>query len=153
MTCRVQLSSLFPAGRLALCAPVLHARTMFPMQASSRRQPLPPNLELLVPKYCERIGLPEGLQPSSVWSDTLTCSLRSTGTSRVSHVLNASLHACHALRTPADPPASHQNDTVVWASGAFKPSPSASMPCRGCTRLQGRARSLVAYMVPCVRFV
>src|SRR5713101_3297931 len=31
------------------------------------------------------------------------------GPSRVSHVLDASLQACHALRTPTDPPASRHN--------------------------------------------
>ena len=64
-------------------------------------------LARLVPQSCELIGLPHGLQPSSFWSERLPCSLWGTGTSRVSHVLSASLPACHALRTPADPPASH----------------------------------------------
>jgi len=46
------------------------------------------------------------------------------GTSGVSHVLNASLSACQALRTPTDPRISHHDETFVEASSALKLSPS-----------------------------
>jgi hypothetical protein len=61
----------------------------------------------------------------------------SPGIHEVSQVLDASLSACQALRTPTDPPASRHDDTFVLASDALKSSPSALLPSRGCTRLQG----------------
>ena len=58
--------------------------------------------------------------------------------------------------TPADPPESHPNDSFVLASDTLTPSPSA-LYCSVCNEavpdIQGSANPLVAYMVPCVRFV
>ncbi len=42
-----------------------------------------------------------------------------------SQVPDASLHTCHALMTPADPPESRPNDSFVWASVTLTTSPSA----------------------------
>lgn len=53
---------------------------------------------------------------------------------------------------PGRPPESHQGDSFAWASRKRKRWPPASSkpPFRGCTRPQGGAVSLTAYMVPCV---
>jgi hypothetical protein len=54
---------------------------------------------------------------------------------------------------PGRPPESHQCDSFAWASRLRTRWPPASPPpFRGCTRPQGGAVSLTAYMVPCVRF-
>ena len=55
---------------------------------------------------------------------------------------------------PGRPPESHQSDSFAWASRKRKRWPPASCKqrFRGCTRPQGGAVSLTAYMVPCVRF-
>jgi hypothetical protein len=54
---------------------------------------------------------------------------------------------------PDRPPESHQCDSFAWASRLRTRWPPASLPpFRGCTRPQGGAVSLTAYMVPCVRF-
>ena len=61
----------------------------------------------------------------------ISASIRS-GTTRVSQVLVASLHAYHALRwTPADPRRPHQVGPSVLASGTLTPSPSASNALTG----------------------
>jgi hypothetical protein len=78
---------------------------------------------------------------------------RTPGTVRASHVLDASLHAYHALQwTPTDPRRSHQIDLSVLASGALQPSPSALLPLTGLYQASGSAVSLTVYVVPCVRF-
>ena len=54
-----------------MVAPVLQARTMFPVQAALRRQPLPPDFDVRVAQSGALIGLPAGLQPSFVWLERL----------------------------------------------------------------------------------
>ena len=82
--------------------------------------------------------------------------LSTAGTDEVSQVPDASFHTCHALKTPADPPESHPIDSFVLASATLTASPSAlyySECNEAVPDIQGSANSLVAYMVPCVRFV
>jgi len=78
-----------------------------------------------------------------------------SGADGASQVPDVSLYACHALRTPADPLESHPIDSFVLASATLTASPSA-LYCSECNEavpdIQGSANSLVAYMVPCVRF-
>src|SRR5215475_6463793 len=64
---------------------------------------------------------------------------------------DASLPACHGLRTPAD--LHHLAIPVVRVlpSGAFKPSASAK-PCRSCTSTSGCAVTPAAYRILCLRF-
>ena len=114
--------------------PALHVRHKFPVRAASHRHPLPhvdgsPALRVLR-------GDPTP-HASSALLRVVGNAYLSPGMQGVSQVLHASLSACQALRTPTDPPASHPRDAFVVASGALKPSPSALLPLRGCTRLQG----------------
>ena len=64
---------------------------------------------------------------------------------------DASLPACHGLRTPAD--LHHLAIPVVRVlpSGAFKPSASAT-PFRSCTSTSGCAVTPAAYRILCLRF-
>src|SRR5215475_2843434 len=64
---------------------------------------------------------------------------------------DASLPACHGLRTPADLPFLAIPDGRVLPSGAFKPSASAK-PCRSCTSTSGCAVTPAAYRIRCLRF-
>ena len=78
------------------------------------------------------------------------------GAHGASQVPDASLHACHVLRTPADPPESRPYDSFVLASATLTASPSAlyySECNEAVPDIQGSANPLMAYMVPCVRFV
>ena len=116
------------------CEPPLRVWTMFPLQAPYLRHPLP---HVDGSPACGVLrGDPTPHGPSAALS-MLGGAYLSPGIHGVSHVLNASLSACQALRTPTDPPASRPTDAFAWASGALKPSPSALLPSRGCTRLQG----------------
>ena len=122
-----------PLREVGLWTPALHVRHTFPLRAASHRHPLPhvdgsPALRVLR-------GDPTP-HASSALLRVVGNAYLSPGMHGVSQVLNASLSACQALRTPTDPPASRPADAFVWASGAFKPSPSAFLPLRGCTRLQ-----------------
>ena len=80
--------------------PILHVRAMLPVQAPSSCPPLPPEQALPAPR-------------TMGGSDALTIfgpsfrglpGTRIPGTVRASHVLDASLHAYHALRGPNDRP-------------------------------------------------
>src|SRR5215475_11638077 len=64
---------------------------------------------------------------------------------------DASLPACHGLRTPADRPYLAIPAGRVLPSGAFKPSASAK-PCRSCTSTSGCAVTPAAYRILCLRF-
>ena len=64
---------------------------------------------------------------------------------------DASLPACHGLRTPADLPLLANPDGRVLPSGAFKPSASAK-PCRSCASTSGCAVTPAAYRIRCLRF-
>jgi len=72
-----------------------------------------------------------------------------SGIARVSQVLDASLHAYHALRGPRQ---TLQDLTptgpFVWASGSLTPSPSALSALTGLYQASGTA----VYVIPCVRF-
>src|SRR3989337_1191062 len=81
------------------------------------------------------------------------------GTLRVSQVPGISLPTCHALSwTPADPRRPHHCGLSVLASGPLTPSPSAfkrfTPPTQftGLYQASGSTVSLVAHVVPCVRF-
>ncbi len=76
------------------------------------------------------------------------------GAHGASQVPDVSLHACHALMTPADPPESRPIGSFVLASATLTASPSALcfIACNEAVPdIQGSANSLVAYIVPCVR--
>jgi len=64
---------------------------------------------------------------------------------------DASLPACHDLRTPADLPLLALAEKPVWPSGAFKPSASAK-PFRNCTSTAGCAVTPAASRIRCRRF-
>jgi len=76
-----------------------------------------------------------------------------SGIARVSQVLDASLHAYHALRGPRQ---TLQDLTptgpFVWASGPLTPSPSALSALTGLYQASGTAVSPAVYVMPCVRF-
>src|SRR4030095_351285 len=76
------------------------------------------------------------------------------GINGVSQVLRRSSPCMPCPDDPGRPPESHQGDSFAWASRKRKRWPPASSKpsFRGCTRPQGGAVSLTAYMVPCVRF-
>jgi hypothetical protein len=77
----------------------------------------------------------------------------SAGINGVSQVLRRSSPCMPCPDDPGRPPESHQSDSFTWASRKRKRLPPASLSAfRGCTRPQGGAVSLTAYMVPCVRF-
>ena len=75
------------------------------------------------------------------------------GAARASQVLNASLHAYHALRGPRQ---TLRNLTsygpFVLACGTLTPSPSALNAITGLYQALGSAVSPAVYVVPCVRF-
>ena len=97
-------------------APVRHARSMFPVQTASLRPPLPhvngsPVLHVLW----------ADLAPSRSSAPLLVVGYGfpgEPGIERVSHVLDASRQACHALRTPTDRPAACPDASFVVASGS-----------------------------------
>ena len=71
----------------------------------------------------------------------------------------ASLHTCHALKTPPDRPSLTKATLPCWLQHLLKPGhpgPTGYLAgeyfFRGCTKLQGGAASPVADMVLCVRF-
>jgi len=118
-----------------LWTPALHVRHKFPMRTASHCHPLPPVDGSPALRVLWGDPTPHG--PSAAllavgWAYLLP------GIHGVSQVLDASLHAYHALKwTPADPREARQNASSVWASGALKPSPSALLPLRGCLTLWG----------------
>ena len=124
-----------PLREVGLGAPARHVRPKFPMRAASHRHPLPlvdgsPALRVLW-------GDPTPHGPSAALLAVGWASLW-PGSHEVSQVLDASLHAYHALKwTPADPREARQHASSVSASGALKPSPSAVLPLRGCLKLWG----------------
>ena len=74
---------------------------MFPVQAPYLCHPLPPVDGSPVLRVLRGDPTPHG--PSAALS-MLGCAYLCPGIHGVSHVLNASLSACQALRTPTDPP-------------------------------------------------
>jgi hypothetical protein len=75
------------------------------------------------------------------------------GTARVSQVLDASLHAYHALRRPRQTlQALTPFGPFVLASGTLKPSPPALWLFSRLCQALGSAVSPAVYVVPCVRF-
>ena len=77
----------------------------------------------------------------------------SAGIHGVSQVLRRFSPCMPCPDDPGRPPESHQSDSFAWATHKRTRSPPASPGSfRGCTRPQGGAASLTAYMVPCVRF-
>ncbi len=82
-----------------------------------------------------------------------TASSINSGIARVSQVLDASLHAYHALCGPRQ---TLQDLTIrgpfVLASRALKLSPSALSAITGLYQALGSAVSPTVYVIPCVRF-
>ena len=75
------------------------------------------------------------------------------GAARASQVLNASLHAYHALRGPRQTLKDlASTGPLAWASGTLTPSPSALTTMSGLYQASGSAGSPAVYVVPCVRF-
>src|SRR5262245_60507066 len=66
---------------------------------------------------------------------------------------DASLPACHGLRTPADLHRLALSVVHVLPSGAFKPSASATSASRSCTSTSGCAVTPTAYRILCLRLV
>jgi len=64
---------------------------------------------------------------------------------------DASLPACHSLRTPADLHILAIDGCFVWASGTLKPWPSATRISK-LYQLSGHAVAPTAYRILCVRF-
>ena len=131
------------------CGPPLRVWTMFPLQATYLRHPLPPVAGSPVRRVLRGDPTPHG--PSATLS-MLGCAYPCPGIHEVSHVLNASLSACQALWTPTDPPVSHQDETFVLASSAFKLSPSVLIALTRLYQTSGCAVTPPASRVPCVRF-
>ena len=130
-----QLGLLFPSVRLAcLSCPTCPAQVSFEGYVSLSA-PSPCERRYRLPVLYGLIRLPKGLPSSSVWLGRRTCQPRSKmvslrlasvsgfplawlnnrmayissvvpGANGASHVPDVSLHACHALMTPADPPES-----------------------------------------------
>jgi hypothetical protein len=173
-----------PLSEVGLRDPALRVRPKFPLRAMYPRQPLPHVSGATVSEYYGLIRLPTGLPSSSVWlgrrtykqgavigrfrltsvsgfplvwlSNRISYTTSTVpGADGASQVPDVSLHTCHALMTPTDPPESHPIDSFVLASATLTTWPSA-LYCFGCNEalpdIQGSANSLVAYMVPCVRF-
>jgi hypothetical protein len=65
---------------------------------------------------------------------------------------DASLPACHGLRTPADLHLLALSEVRVLPSGALKPSASATSAFRSCTSTSGCAVTPAAYRILCLRF-
>ncbi len=104
-----------PLREVGVGAPALPVRPTCPMKAAPHRHPLPrvdgsPALRVLW-------GDPTPHGPSAALRAVGEASLV-PGIHGVSHVLDAALSACQALRTPTDPPASCPPAAFVWASGA-----------------------------------
>ena len=75
------------------------------------------------------------------------------GVARASQVLNASLHAYHALCGPRQTLKNlTSHGPFVLASGTLTPSPSALNAFSGLYQAFGIAVSPAVYVVPCVRF-
>ena len=95
--------------------PILHVRAMLPVQAPSSCPPLPLGTALPAPRTMSGSDVFTIFGPSFRGLP----GTRIPGTARASHVLDASLHAYHALRgPPTDPRAAHHNASSVEASGA-----------------------------------
>ena len=120
--------------------------------------PCPGRLHLPVAPFASTVQVPASIRvrvspsvPKELY--TIRRNVLCAGTSEVSQVLNASLSACQALWTPTDPPVSHQDETFVLASSAFKLSPSVLIALTRLYQTSGCAVTLPAYRVPCVRFI
>ncbi len=125
-----------------------HIRWAFPFQYFSTSLPgVPPQRSRFQHRTVSGFPLVWPKELSTIRRD-----VRLAGTSEVSQVLNASLSACQALRTPTDPPVSHHDETFALASSALKLSPSVLIALTRLYQTSGCAVTLPAYRVPCVRF-
>ena len=129
---------LIPLSEVGLRDPAQPIRRKFPLRAMYPRQPLPHVIGATVSEYYGLIRLPNDPPSSSVWLGRRTCQQRSEvirlrlssvsgfpltwlnnrrsytpsgvpGVDGVSQVPDASLHTCHPLMTPADPPESRRS--------------------------------------------
>jgi hypothetical protein len=99
------------------------------------------------------LGFPvRGSLAVSLASASLASS-NNSGIARVSQVLDASLHAYHALRGPRQTLLDLTfPGPFVLASSALKLSPSALSAITGLYQALGSAVSPTVYVIPCVRF-